>query len=388
MTSGALLVAEAIFWSCLAFVAYSYVVYPLLLKLLTSGLDHPEVPIPPPDRLPSVSVLVAAHNEEQFIEKKVRNTVASSYPQDRLEVVVASDGSSDRTADLVKNLDCPRVRLFDYSERRGKSTVLNSTIPELSGEIVVLSDANTLFEPEAISRLVRWFTDPTVSTVCGRLVLTDPATGQNVDSLYWRYETFLKKKEALLGALLGANGAIYAIRRTRYIPIPNNTIVDDFVIPLLSKLHHGGRIVYDETAVAFEETPPAIGSEFRRRARIGTGGYQSLAILWRLLDIRYGWTAFAFFSHKVLRWVAPFLLIGAFVSNLLLLGEPFYVWTMLGQIAFYIVSFVGVGVRGRGLPFKLLRLAGMFTSMNAALFVGFLRWLVLPQKGTWQRTAR
>src|SRR5262249_30950742 len=148
--------------------------------------------------------------------------------------------------------------------------------------------------------------------VCGRLVLTDPATGCNVDSYYWRYETFLKRCEGRLGALLGANGAIYAIRRELYTPIPGNTIVDDFVIPLRAKLRTGCRIVYDGDAVAREETPPNVGAEFHRRSRIGAGGFQSIGLLWRLLNPRSGWVAFTFFSHKILRWVCPFFLVAAF----------------------------------------------------------------------------
>ena len=386
MTSGLLLAIQIVLWCCLAAVAYSYFLYPVVLAGLARLRPKPTPPTS--SELPFVSVLIAAHNEERFIEEKVKNTLAASYPQDRLEIAIASDGSSDQTVRLVRDLHAPNVRLFDYSERRGKSTVLNATFPELRGDIVVLSDANTLFKTDAITKLVLWFADPATNAVCGRLVLTDPATGQNVDSLYWRYETFLKKKEARLGALLGANGAIYAIRRSHFMPIPNNTIVDDFVIPLLSKLKHGGQIIYDDSAVAFEESPATIGSEFRRRARIGTGGYQSLALLWPLLNPKHGWTAFAFFSHKVLRWVAPFLLIAAFTANLLLIAYPFYRWLFVAQIGFYGASFLGSYAKGRGLPFKLLRLAAMFTSMNAALFVGFFRWLVLPQSGTWQRTAR
>jgi len=387
MTAELQLTLEVLLWCCVGAVIYSYVIYPIVLMAVAKQSSAPT----PPERQeqsPRISVLVSAHNEERFIEEKVRNTLESSLAEDCLEVVIASDGSTDRTAEIVSSFGDRRVRLCDYAERRGKSTVLNATIPSLSGEIVVLSDANTLFEPCAISKLARWFDDPSVSAVCGRLVITDPATGQNVDSLYWRYETFLKKKEARLGALLGANGAIYAIRRSHYVPIPNNTIVDDFVIPLLAKLKHDGRIIYDAAAIAFEESPPTIGSEFRRRARIGTGGYQSLALLWPLLNPRYGWTAFAFLSHKVLRWVAPFLLIATFIANLLLIAIPFYRWLLAVQTAFYVASSLGSYARGRGLPSRLLRLAAMFTSMNAALFVGFVRWLMLPQTGTWQRTAR
>jgi cellulose synthase/poly-beta-1,6-N-acetylglucosamine synthase-like glycosyltransferase len=184
-----LLALQIIFWVCLGAVGYSYALYPVLLTLLARRGKASKYEMSA--EVPLVSVLIAAHNEEQFIHEKVRNTLASSHPHDRMEIVVASDGSTDGTAAIVRDVNSPRIRLFDYSERRGKSTVLNATFPELTGEIVVLSDANTLFAPDAISKLVRWFADPAVDAVCGRLILTDPATGQNVDSLYWRYETYL-----------------------------------------------------------------------------------------------------------------------------------------------------------------------------------------------------
>ncbi len=159
------------------------------------------------------------------------------YPRDRLQVVVASDGSSDETAEIVRRYTDRGIRLLDYQPNRGKSATLNAAIAETGGEILVLSDANTEYESVAIRKLVRWFRDPQIHTVCGRLVLRDPRQGQNVDGLYWRYETFLKTCEGTLGALLGANGGIYAIRRDAYVPIPNNTIIDDFVIPLFTGMN-------------------------------------------------------------------------------------------------------------------------------------------------------
>jgi cellulose synthase/poly-beta-1,6-N-acetylglucosamine synthase-like glycosyltransferase len=383
------LAAEAVLATAILTVAYSYVIYPAILW--SAACIFGRSPVPPtakPSPRPRVSLLIAAHNEEDVIAEKLENALATDDPGGQLEIVIASDGSTDRTAEIVRTFAPRGVRLLDNRERRGKSAVLNATLPTLTGDIVVLSDANTLFDEAAIGRLVRWFADPHVGVVCGRLVLIDPDTGHNVDSLYWRYETFLKINEARLGALLGANGAIYAIRRSLYVPMPDNTIVDDFVIPLLARLRHGIRIVYDAEAIAFEETPAQIRSEFRRRARIGTGGYQSLVLLWPLLDPRHGWTAFAFFSHKVLRWITPFLLVAAFTANLLLLDLPFYQATMAAQVAFYLLSFAGMQIHGNQQPLRLLRLASMFTSMNAALMVGFWRWLLMPQQGTWQRTAR
>ena len=223
-----------------------------------------------------MSVLVAAYNEEKEIGDRIVNALKQDYPPGMLEVVIASDGSSDRTNEIAAAFAGYGVRLLDYPVRRGKATVLNDAFGELDGEVVVLSDANTYFsDPGVVRKLARWFRDPAVGAVCGKLVLTDPETGTNVDGVYWKYETFLKQCESRLGALLGSNGAIYAIRRELFDGIPPGTVLDDFVIPLLARMRTGKRIVYDPEARADEETPKGIGQEFKRRARIGAGGFQS-----------------------------------------------------------------------------------------------------------------
>jgi len=236
--------------------------------------------------------------------------------------------------------------------------------------------------------MIGWFADPRVGVVCGRLRLFQPSQGRNVDSLYWKYETFLKKCESRLGALLGANGGLYALRRALFRPIPPDTIVDDFVIPLQAKLRTGCAIVYEPQAVAHEETPQNIAAEFHRRARIGAGGFQSIVRLRGLLSPRLGWTAFTFLSHKVLRWLCPFFLIGMLLSSLWLLGDPLYRWLFLGQIAFYGASLLFGWLPGRSRLLRPFRLTTMFTVMNAALLVGFWRWLRGGQKAAWLRTDR
>jgi cellulose synthase/poly-beta-1,6-N-acetylglucosamine synthase-like glycosyltransferase len=379
---------EIAFWVCIALIVYAYALYPIVVWALARIFGQaPVSDIRADSDLPSVSLLIAAHNEETVIARRVDNALALDYPPDRFEVVIASDGSSDATARIVREFADQRVRLLDSPIRRGKATVLNAAFRHVRGDIVVLSDANTFTDPEALRRIVRWFADPKVGSVCGRLVLTDPATGRNVDSLYWRYETFLKVCEARLGGLLGANGAIYAIRRSSFVGIWNDTIVDDFVIPLVTRLRNSCDIVYDSTAVAYEETPHDFSAEFRRRSRIGAGGFQSIVRLRALLAPRHGWIAFTFFSHKVLRWLCPFLLIGAFVTNLALLHEPLYRLTMAAQLLGYLFSLLGLATGTRA-AFKPLRLATMFTAMNAALLVGFWRWVSGGQQGLWQRTAR
>jgi cellulose synthase/poly-beta-1,6-N-acetylglucosamine synthase-like glycosyltransferase len=258
----------------------------------------------------------------------------------------------------------------------------------LSGEVVILSDANTQMKPDAVLRLASWFANRDVGVVCGRLILNDPRTGRNIDSVYWRYETFLKKCESQLGALLGSNGAIYAIRKSHFFSIRPGTVIDDFVIPLDAKRRSGCRIVYDTQAVAYEETAPSILAEFRRRVRIGAGGFQSIGMLWPLLSPVHGWVSLTFFCHKILRWACPFLLIVMLITNILLLADPLYAWVFGSQCAFYALSIFGNLIPSRPRFLRYLRLPTMFATMNLALLLGFFRWLRGDQTGIWARTNR
>jgi cellulose synthase/poly-beta-1,6-N-acetylglucosamine synthase-like glycosyltransferase len=373
-------------------VAYAYAGYALLIFCCSRLLGRLPKPLKSAGQeLPDVSLLISALDEEEVIGDRVTNALAQDYPAERLEIVIASDGSRDRTTSIVRELADKhpgRIVVLDYPQRRGKANVLNAALPGVRGEIVVLSDANTRFDRLAVRNLVRWFEDPTIGAVCGQLILVDSATGRNVDGLYWRYENFLKECEGRLGALLGSNGAIYAIRRDSYVPIPGDTIVDDLVIPLTIKLHRRQKLIYDSAAVATEETPPDVNAEFRRRTRIGAGGFQSTVRLWKLLLPGNGWASVAFFSHKVLRWLGPAFLLLAAVANLMLIGQPLYQYSLICQSIFYSAAYAGKFLPGNGQTVRLLRLPGMFTSMNVALAVGFYRWMSGLQQGTWQRTAR
>jgi cellulose synthase/poly-beta-1,6-N-acetylglucosamine synthase-like glycosyltransferase len=382
-------ILAAAFWTSLAGIVYCYAAYPILIRI-ASRLFAPqkETPEIAESNLPDVSLLICAHNEQDVIARRIENALESDYPKDKLEIAVASDGSSDETCAIVRSYASRGVRLIEYVENRGKATALNNSIPQLRGSVIVLSDANTHYDPDAIRKLISWLPDPNIITVCGRLLLTDPATGKNADSMYWKYETFLKRSEGRLGALLGSNGAIYAMRRAQYVPIPPETRIDDFVIPLVARLKYGGKIIYEDRATARELTPPDLGAEFSRRARIGGGGVQSLTVLWPLLNPFRGWVALVFFSHKILRWLCPLLMLFLIAANLLLLNQSVFRWLMGLQIGFYACSLASALLPAKIGIFKPLRLAAMFAGMNAALFAGYVQWLFGRRGGTWTRTHR
>jgi cellulose synthase/poly-beta-1,6-N-acetylglucosamine synthase-like glycosyltransferase len=388
---------ELVFWAAVVLLLHTYFLYPLTLiawdavRQVREGLRF----LDGRERrrreqgafLPSVTLVVPAHNEESCIPDKLDNSLSIEYPDDRFEVLVGSDGSTDRTEALVTACPDPRVRLSS-AERGGKVAVLNRCIPMAKGEIVVLTDANTMIDKRAVGRLVRHFADPNVGAVCGRLKLYNRVRREYEESTYWTYETLIKFYEGKHGAVLGANGGLYAIRRSLFQRLAPETIVDDFVIPL-RVLEAGYQVLFDPEAVAYEETTEDYKKEFARRARISAGNFQSLKMVPGLLSPRRGFAAYAFWSHKVLRWVAPLLMVVALAANLFLLDEGLlYPVLFGGQLAFYLLACAG---RLRRLPRVVARLASVayyFMYMNLALAVGFWRFLRNSQSAAWERTAR
>lgn len=381
---------EILFWLSVSGVAYAYICYPMIVWLISRCYPDPvavQNELPPTTQWPMVTLIIAAYKEERVILPRLVNATLLDYPVDKLEVLVGVDGAEDLTGDLVREFQDSRVRLVQYPVRRGKASVLNDTVPQARGEIIVFSDANTMTQADSIKQLVRHFADQQVGAVCGKLELIDPMSGQNVDGMYWKYENFLKGCEGRINGLLGVNGGIYAMRKELYEPIPSNAIVDDFLIGMRIHLR-GRRLIYDPTAIALEETPDTIRQEFQRRSRIGAGGFQSLKWLWPLLNPLRGWIAYTFWSHKVQRWVCPLFLVAALVTNVALVMRPLYFYLLLGQIGFYVMAMFGIGQpTGERLP-RVLRLPAMFVSMNVALLVGLGRSLRGIRGGTWKRTER
>jgi len=381
---------EVIFWLSVLLIGFSYVVYPILLALAAKlfGKSNNLSNFSEIENWPEVAIDIAAFNEEQDIKQRVENLLAQDYPADKITYFIGSDGSTDGTNKILSQFSDPRLKAQLFDVNRGKASVLNNLIELVEQPIVIFSDANTYFENDAIKRLVAHFENSKVGAVCGELNLFNPGNNDNKDSTYWRYEQFLKDKEGQLDALLGANGAIYAIRTLLYTPIPENTVVDDFLI-VMNVAKEKYKIIYEKEALAHEEIAPSIAEESKRRIRIGTGNYQAFTRLYWALNPCIGWRFFSYFSHKVLRWFTPHLMIIALMSNFILIGNTFYNCAFLIQIIAYLIATWGQKLSEQGKPIpSSVALLTFFVSMNLALLKGFYRFAFKNVKGTWQRTSR
>jgi cellulose synthase/poly-beta-1,6-N-acetylglucosamine synthase-like glycosyltransferase len=357
--------AKLLFWISAGFTVYVYVGYPILLWGLQAIFRSSprQQPVEP-----SVSLLVAAYNEAAVIAEKIRNSLALDYPADKLEVVVASDGSKDATAEIVRAFvereGGERVRLLNYKENRGKMAVLNDAVRELRGDIVAFSDASSMLAADSLRILVQSFSDDRVGAASGvyRLLKKDQAQLGSQEDLYWKYETFLKVQEARLGAFTGAHGSLYAIHRSLY-PFPSeNTINDDFTIPMRI-LERGHRVAYEPAAVAYEEAHEMEG--FSRRVRITAGNVEQLREIKSLIWPPRPFVLFCLLSHKTGRLLVPVFMLLALAANIALRGQFPYNWLLLGQGIFYGLALLGALV---SLKPKILRLPYYFCMINSALF--------------------
>lgn len=395
---------------------YVWMVYPALVMGFWRRkiAAHSAPPTAKTEEFPAIAVLFSAHNEEAVIRQRLENLAALDYPADRFRVYVGVDGGTDRTAEIAKAWaeGHANVSVLASEQNHGKTAMLKKLVGEGSGcgiqkcesgvvrpeprtlnpywPLLVFTDANTLFAPDALRKLVAPFADPAIGGVCGRLVFLDAAGAETRENLYWRAETVMKMAESHLDSCLGANGAIYAIRQELFWKaIPDNTIIDDFVIGMKVR-EQGFRMVYESGAVAYEETPARIAAEWRRRVRIGAGAFQAMGLCRPCLSPRYGRFSLCFWSHKVMRWFTPHLL-------LLLLGvATFCVMAgdgdevMLGRwILVAFAGFGGLAAAGRLMqPSSKLKAFDYFLSMQAALFAGFLKYCRGGLRGTWERTER
>ena len=379
--------AFALFIIAWGAILYAYIGFPIMLsfaaRLFGKEPSFPDSSSQDDSKLPRIAILVAAFNEEAVIAEKLSNTWALDYPADRLELWIGSDGSSDRTEDILRECRDPRLRRTLFTERRGKISVLNDLMSQIDAEIVVMTDANTDLSPDSIRQLVKHFQDAYLGCVSGELSLTKSG-GVSGEGLYWKYESWIKRSESKLGFLIGCNGGIFALRRELFTPLPASTIVEDFVITLRI-VERGYRVRFEPLAKATEPACLSANAEMIRKIRIGAGGFQALGLTRNLLSPIHGFASFAYWGHKVLRWFVPFFFLTELVANIFLWRLPIFQTSLILQaIGFLIALLASFAPAGVNLP-RWTRPISYFFLMNYALFRGFFRFVFDTQRVTWDR---
>jgi cellulose synthase/poly-beta-1,6-N-acetylglucosamine synthase-like glycosyltransferase len=368
-----------VFWLSLSLIIYTYLGYPLWLWLRRLWRTRPVVSAP---ILPSISVIMALHNEAEVLPRKLCNLLEIDYPTDRCEIVVVSDGSTDATNRILAAAAEERLQVLTLPQRQGKASALNCGIQAAKGEIVVFTDARQLIEPSAVRCLVANFADPEVGCVSGELLLGEPEAAPSVNGVgvYWDIEKKIRQCESASGSVIGATGALYAIRRELAVPLPPGTILDDVYLPL-HVVRLGSRVIFEPRAKAFDDLAPG-GREFRRKVRTLTGNYQLLQLAPWLLT-RTNPVRFEFVCHKLLRLVVPFALASVLVSSLLLEGG-FFRFASLLQLLFYGLATLATFRTPPGVLSRLANLSFAFVLLNTAAAVAFA-YFMTGKKEVWAR---
>ena len=326
-----------LFWSAAAIGFYTHAGYPLLMLL--AGMFRRQRPGQACH--PRVSLVIPAHNEAKVLRQKLQNALALDYPRERLEIIVASDGSQDETIDIARSFSKQGVRLLAFAQRRGKASVLNDAVAQSTGTVICLCDANVMFRPDALRHLVAQLDDSRVGAVTGevRLASEDSNFGQG-ESFYYRIERTIQLAESQVGSLMGVDGGMYVLRRELFRPLPADTILDDFVISM-NVIRQGKRVAYEPAALADENATPLAVQEYRRRVRVSAGAVQSLK-RGNFPPIVQPVVCWQYFSHKLLRWMGPLVLVAALVSNAMLWPAGIiYQAAFVGQVLFYAAAAVG-----------------------------------------------
>ena len=377
------LVAEVVFWTSAAALIYTYAGYPLLLGLVSAlrpqRVRRREIE-------PAVSVIIAAYNEERDLKSKLENTLALDYPRDLLEIIVASDRSTDRTDEIAREFGAQGVRLCRQTERLGKTAAQNLAVEQARGEIILFSDATSLYEPDVVRAIVPNFADAKVGCVAGRLVYIDGSdsdVGRGARS-YWGYETFLKRHESRAGSLIGASGCLYAVRKAAYIPLYHEAC-SDFIIAT-KMVEQGLRAVYEPKAVCTEQTNRRSDRELKMRVRIIA---QTFTDLWRhramLNPIRGGFYGVQLLSHKVMRYLVPFFLMGLFVASAILAsGSLAYRLMFAAQVGGYACPGIAWMLDRVGIRSRLLALPQYFMLANLASLIACYQFLRGERYARWE----
>ncbi len=380
-----------LFWISLGILLYTYLTYFLIAVVLAKFSSRKAPKTQETTDWPAVTVVIAAYNEERFIAEKLQNSLSLDYPQEKLSILVVTDGSSDNTINIVNTFD--RVLHFHEPERRGKIHAVDRIMKHIQTPITVFTDANTLLNAEAIKNIVRHYQDEKVGGVAGeKRVISkeaDSASGAG-EGLYWKYESMLKKADSDLHTVVGAAGELFSIRTHLYQSPPPDTIIEDFYLSM-KIVSQGYRFVYEPDAYAMEGPSATTEDEWKRKVRISAGGLQAIARLTNLFNpFRYGVTSFQYISHRVLRWtLAPLSLVTLLISNAFLFSYGYiFEITLYAQLAFYLLASIGHIFRNKKIPIKGFFVPYYFTLMNLSVFFGLIRILKGRQSVVWEKAER
>ena len=391
-----MMVLEILFWLCLAIITYTYLGYGLLLYILIR-IKRIIKPVSPPgfdaEDAPDITLLVTAYNEGKYIKEKILNSLALTYPPGKLKFLFITDGSDDKTPEIVKGF--PEIQHLHQPERRGKLAAVQRAMPFVTTPVVVFTDANTMVNKNAMESIARHYKQKSVGAVAGekriRKQEKDNAAGAG-EGMYWKYESMLKKWDSELKTVVGAAGELFSMRTALFEPVPPDTLIEDFYMSLRIA-QEGYKVVYEPEAFAEEGPSASMKEELKRKIRIATGGIQAIVRLGPLLNIfKYGMLSFQYISHRVLRWtLAPLALPVCFISNMmivLLAPAPLYQVALLLQVAFYILAFAGYFLAKKQIKITAFFVPYYFFMMNYAVYVGFLRYLKGSQNVVWEKAKR
>lgn len=371
-------------------IAHAYIFYPLILKLLVRG-RHPST-IDPGIAYPEITILLAAFNEEEVIEEKIHSTFDSDYPKDKIKLLIGSDNSSDATNEIVTRLQVqyPNMRFMLFKERQGKIKIMNRLASETESGLLIFTDANVFFQKNTLNELVRHFNEPRVQLVCGNIIKEDHLLqGVSQQEIYYMdYENTLKFREYIqFGFCLGAEGGCFAIRKDAFRPVPEHFLTDDF-FTTMQVIRSGGRVVFERQAICREDSVGDPKVELKRKTRIQIGNMQNL-VYFRHCIHPFRKLGFAFISHKILRWITPFLLILIIITSFLLSVESaFFLILGLATLCICFSPLANYLLAKCRIKLPLLNFAAHFIMMNWALLRGF--FLFFRKRGTshWQPTPR
>ncbi len=391
-----MLVLKITVWAFLFIIFYAYLGYGILLFVLIRIKRMAAKKITVPDEIyePEVTLFVAAYNEKDFVDEKIRNSFSLEYPREKVRHVWITDGSDDGTPDILRKYE--GVEVYHQPLRAGKIAAMNRGMQFVKTPIVIFSDGNTMLGRESVRRIVNLFKRPGVGCVSGEKRVFNKESAAATEGIYWKYESTLKKWDAELYSVVGAAGELFALRTELFRPVEPDTLLDDFIISLRIA-EQGYTIQYDPEAYAIENPSASVREELKRKIRISAGGIQSVIRLKELLNpFRFGLLSFQYISHRVLRWtLAPLgLLIMLVCSGIITFTEglfnfsSIYVWLFWGQLLFYFTALLGWFLEERKIKIKLLYIPYYFFIMNLAVYLGFARYIKKQQSVNWERAKR